>query len=239
VRILDEADALRHLRSQADERTKQFPLALFRKMFGEPSLNDAQWPVRTFEELTSSTQLGLVRGADEMDDQKAFAYLRMDSILGDGRLRTDSLRRVDASEKEARDYSLQPGDFLFNTRNSRELVGKTAVFSESKETVLFNNNIMRIRFSEAVNPHFVLWLFHTPLLQNELEQRKSGTTSVVAIYWKALKTIPILVPPIDLQRAFAAQIEEIHALETAQTASRWRLDDLFQSLLHRAFQGEL
>ena len=37
----------------------------------------------------------------------------------------------------------------------------------------------------------------------------------------------------------AARVSEIRAMKTAQAASRRRLDDLFQSLLHRAFQGEL
>lgn len=54
-----------------------------------------------------------------------------------------------------------------------------------------------------------------------------------------LKGMRIIVPPIDLQEKFAVKIAEISSLQTAQTTSRQRLDDLFQSLLHRAFQGEL
>lgn len=46
-------------------------------------------------------------------------------------------------------------------------------------------------------------------------------------------------PPLALQQEFARRVEEIRALETAQTATRHRLDHLFQSMLHRAFNGEL
>jgi hypothetical protein len=47
------------------------------------------------------------------------------------------------------------------------------------------------------------------------------------------------VPPVPLQKKFAQRVIEIRDLEAAQGASRRRLDDLFQSMLHRAFNGEL
>jgi hypothetical protein len=34
-------------------------------------------------------------------------------------------------------------------------------------------------------------------------------------------------------------VSKIRTMQAEQTASRRQLDDLFQSLLHRAFQGEL
>jgi hypothetical protein len=37
----------------------------------------------------------------------------------------------------------------------------------------------------------------------------------------------------------SARVSEIRSMETEQAASRRRLDDLFQSMLHRAFQGDL
>ena len=54
-----------------------------------------------------------------------------------------------------------------------------------------------------------------------------------------LNRIPIPVPPLPLQKEFAQRVSEIRQLEAAQAASRTRLDALFQSMLHRAFNGEL
>jgi len=47
------------------------------------------------------------------------------------------------------------------------------------------------------------------------------------------------IPPLPLQKEFARRVTEIRKLEASQTASRQRLDALFQSMLHRAFNGEL
>jgi len=51
--------------------------------------------------------------------------------------------------------------------------------------------------------------------------------------------LPIEVPPLPLQKEFANRVTEIRGLEAEQTASCKRLDELFQSMLHRAFQAEL
>jgi len=44
---------------------------------------------------------------------------------------------------------------------------------------------------------------------------------------------------VPSKREFAARVAEIRAMETEQTASCRRLENLFQSLLHRAFKGVL
>jgi hypothetical protein len=44
---------------------------------------------------------------------------------------------------------------------------------------------------------------------------------------------------IALKKEFAQRVTEIRELEAGQTASRRSLEELFQSLLHRAFKGEL
>ena len=41
------------------------------------------------------------------------------------------------------------------------------------------------------------------------------------------------------QEKFAARVYENRAVQAEQATSRRRLGDLFQSLLHRAFNGEL
>jgi type I restriction enzyme S subunit len=238
VKLLDEADELRRLRAQADELNATLIPALFHEMFGDPEKNPKNWPHRSFEEIIASTKLGLVRGAKETDDSLPYAYVRMDAILGDGRLALEPVKRVNANAAEVADFSLADGDFLFNTRNSRELVGKTALF-EGQGTFLFNNNIMRIRFINSIDPRYMIALFQTKFIKRQLEARKSGTTSVVAIYFKSLRDLKVVVPPLPLQKEFAKRVTEIRELEARQSVSRQRLDDLFQSMLHREFNGEL
>jgi type I restriction enzyme S subunit len=50
-----------------------------------------------------------------------------------------------------------------------------------------------------------------------------------------IKRLVVRVPPLPLQKEFAQRVTEVRELETDQAASRQRLEALFQSMLHRAF----
>jgi hypothetical protein len=54
-----------------------------------------------------------------------------------------------------------------------------------------------------------------------------------------LEKLAVPLPPFTKQGEFAMRVSEIRSLQESQSQSRQRLDDLFQSLLHSAFYGEL
>jgi type I restriction enzyme S subunit len=54
-----------------------------------------------------------------------------------------------------------------------------------------------------------------------------------------LSALKLPLPPLPHQNEFAERVTEIRELEASQATSRIRLDALFQSMLHRAFNGEL
>jgi type I restriction enzyme, S subunit len=54
-----------------------------------------------------------------------------------------------------------------------------------------------------------------------------------------LNELTIQVPPLALQKEFAARVVDIRKLQQSQEQSRKHLDALFRSSLHRAFNGEL
>jgi type I restriction enzyme S subunit len=54
-----------------------------------------------------------------------------------------------------------------------------------------------------------------------------------------LSKIKFVLPPLPLQKELAQRATEIRELEGGQDGSRRRLDDLFKSMLHRGFKGEL
>jgi type I restriction enzyme S subunit len=208
--LLDKADTLRRKRQEAIALTDDLLRSTFLEMFGDLS----QWPTRPFAELVSESLLGLVRAAAEQGPDRAHPYVRMNAIRPDGALDLTNLTRVDASAAEAERYRLYAGDFLFNTRNSRELVGKSAVYHpDGDEPIVFNNNILRIRFSPDVLPDFVSSYWQTAMATRELEKRKAGTTSVFAIYFKNLATLPVPVPPLSIQRAYTRACEASRTLQ--------------------------
>jgi type I restriction enzyme S subunit len=240
VDILKRAEGIVRLRKEQLEKTRALIPALFIDMFGDPATNPKGWDVKPFENIVVSTQLGVVRSAKEMSDEKPIPYLKMDSINNDGSINSNKYKKVDASHEELQKYLLKFGDFLFNTRNSYELVGKAAIFLDEVPGAIYNNNIMRVQFdTKLAVPEYVTHYFQTKEMQNELKLIKKGTTSVFAIYYKNLKDVPLLVPPVAEQKQFSKKFLEIHqAIQELDNALK-KQEALFQSLLHGAFNGEL
>jgi type I restriction enzyme S subunit len=54
-----------------------------------------------------------------------------------------------------------------------------------------------------------------------------------------LEGIQLLSPPLELQRKFETEIAAVDRLRTKQQMSLSKLNELFASLQHRAFRGEL
>jgi type I restriction enzyme S subunit len=89
-----------------------------------------------------------------------------------------------------------------------------------------------------MDSEFLLHVLLEELAPVNIEIKMAGSTSK-HFNVKQLRALEVIAPPLSLQKEFAIRVSEIRELKTKQTASRERLDDLFQSMLHRAFNGEL
>jgi len=206
--ILDQVDAIRRKRAQANRLASAFLESAFVSMFERQTT----WPTMTLDEIVGETKLGLVRGATELTTGGNAAYVRMNSITREGELDLRDVLRTEVDESDLAEYALHAGDLLFNTRNSRDLVGKMALF-EGGQGFVFNNNLMRMRLGAALLPEFLVSAWRRPVLMRQLENMKSGTTSVFAIYWKNLKTLEVPVPPMALQKRFARLRNHVRAMQ--------------------------
>jgi len=69
------------------------------------------------------------------------------------------------------------------------------------------------------------------------QKNRGGTQKFVSL--GDLRSFPLPLPLISLQREFARRVTAVEALKTAQRASLAELGALFATLQHRAFKGEL
>jgi len=234
VSILERAEKLKEKRKKANEETSKLMQSIFLEMFGE----FRAYPFKIFEELIQEQKLGVVKSSSQQNPLFKYNYFKMNNITLDGNSDLSEVVKVNASEEEVKEFSLQKYDFLFNTRNTPELVGKNCVFRDNR-LFLFNNNIMRIRFKNEIKPNYINFLFNTSEYKQKLNQIKTGTTSVCAIYYKNLKKIKIPIPPIELQNQFALIVEKVESLKENQQKSTEDINQLFDALMQKAFNGEL
>ena len=161
-----------------------------------------------FDEIVLSKGTGLEKSRRLQSIDKTFPYLKMNNINKDNQINIKKFVSVDAKKEEIEKFSLKKGDFLFNTRNSTELVGKSAVFNE-EGTWLFNNNILRVKFKPEFSSKFINFFLSTTLGKTYLDEMKTGTTNVAAIYYKNLGTLKIPLTTVETQEIIVNNIESI------------------------------
>ncbi len=169
---------------------------------------DSDWQIIELGNLFLETKLGLVKDKSKQSEDFPHPYIKMDSISVDGHLDLKDITHVEATKEELEKYTLNDGDFIYNTRNAPNLVGKSSVYHGENGKYLFNNNILRVRFKMEADPDFINYYLNTIDGKNKIKALVSGTTSVAAIYQKNFATITIPLPPIDIQKEIVAKITQ-------------------------------
>ncbi|QQS15895.1 MAG: N-6 DNA methylase [Candidatus Moraniibacteriota bacterium] len=169
---------------------------------------DPSWQIIELGNLFLDTKLGLVKDKSMQADVFPYPYIKMDNITIDGNLELDSVAHVEASKEELEKYILSDGDFIYNTRNAPNLVGKSTVYHGEDGKYLFNNNILRIRFRKETDPDYVNYYLNTEEGKQKIKTLVSGTTSVAAIYQKNFATITVPLPPIEVQKEIVDEISK-------------------------------
>ncbi|GLO80311.1 restriction endonuclease subunit S [Sulfitobacter pontiacus] len=192
------------------------------------------WKEVQFEEIVADTQLGTTeRGLN--GEENSVALIKMGNLTWGG-FNLRSVEKIACHHIKDSDMTLKFGDLLFNTRNSADLVGKSAVWRAQITSAAFDNNINRIRLKAVADPEFYGAFLNTGIGKKRVQSLAVGSTSVAAIYWKDIKTLRVPLPPIKEQRKIAVILrtweEALEKLNALRAAKARQLDGLAAKLIH-------
>ncbi|MFD1342955.1 restriction endonuclease subunit S [Litorisediminicola beolgyonensis] len=223
--------------SKLATRAKQ---AVMDAIFGESATSS--WKDVALGSVVSDSLVGLVRSKVQQSDQGT-PYIRMNHYDYAGSWNSENLTCVTTTDAELERYELHAGDVLFNTRNSAELVGKVGLWPAERPGHVYNNNLLRLRFFEGIDPNFAYYFMTSPVFRRYLATVTSATTSVAAIYQKSLMKAPFRHPGIEHQQVIVRRIEaafdRIDRMTDEASRAAHLLDRLDERLLAKAFRGEL
>ncbi len=233
--ILDQADGLREQRQKAIGLLSQLSQAIFYEMFGDPSINPMNWPIRTIGDLAASTQYGT---SGKAGDVGQFPILRMGNISSSGEIRLENLKYIDFADRDVEKYTVRTGDVLFNRTNSPDLVGKTGVYY-GDSPIGFAGYLVRLRVNKNSVPEYISAFLNSPYGKKVLRGMCKAIIGMANINAQELRSIRIPAPPIELQRLYQNRILGIRSAIDAPMKHQAALESLFQALQNRAFKGEL
>lgn len=206
VTELDRIKALIEIKRNQLKDLNTLAQSLFYETFGEPFINSKGWQIMRFGDLASSINYGTSLPAVEGG---SYPYLRMNNLTDNGYLDLSNLKYIDIPDSELDKCLVKKGDILFNRTNSREKVGKTALFDRNEEMVIAGY-IIRVRAkTEILNPVFAVRYMNLPEMKEHLRKICRGAVNQANINSKEMASIPFLVPPIELQNQYALKIEAV------------------------------
>lgn len=198
------------------------------------------WETATIDAVTDLVQYGT--SAKTNNDPTGVPVIRMGNIQ-DGRLVLDDLKYLPTVHHEFPDLLLKPGDVLFNRTNSAELVGKTAVYRGVPERCSFASYLIRLRPTSRCHPDYLSAYINSPAGRRWVSRVVSQQVGQANVNGSKLRALEIPLAPLAEQHRIVAEVERrfsvVQQLEATIAASLQRGARLRQSILDRAFRGEL
>lgn len=241
--ILDQADELRTKRRQALKLLDEFADSVFTEMFGASVTSSAQWPLGRVSSFTAGFQSGksLASPAEGDSSNVGQRILKISSVTT-GVFKPHESKPLPLDYQAPAAHSVHAGDLLMSRANTSELVGACAYVWGEPEGLVLPDKIWRFKWKDArdVEPLFVRAAISRPEFRRAISGIASGSSgSMKNISQEAFLGLSIIQPNIAAQAAFAGEMRLIHDLVTSQHNQVHVLDELFASLQHRAFRGEL
>ena len=234
VEILDQADALRKKRAEADKIADRILPALFYKMFGDPATNPKGWEIVAFSKACES-RLGKMLDAKQQTGEHRRPYLRNANVLW-GRFDLSNMLEMDFNPKDRKEFALRGGDLLICEGGE---VGRCAIWRDELPECYFQKALHRGRpiAGKATAEYLqqLLWELakHGGLCDATSHATISHLTGV------KLKRLLIPLPPFELQEEFALRVASATKIIHGRAAAASKIHTLFDVLLHRAFSGDL
>ncbi len=245
ARILDAADALRGKRREALEQLHTLIQSTFLDMFGDAVTNSMGWDVKRLADV-----FWLQEGPGVRKWQfKEFGVklLNVSNILKSGELdlsKTDRYLSTDEVQEKYSHFVVDAGDLVIASSGISidydDLLRTRSAFVGNEHLPLcMNTSTIRFKATDGVSD----LRFLQQWLQSH-EFRRQITREVTGSAQKNfgpthLRRLRITLPPIALQRGFAAIVESIEEQKARERAHLAELDNLFASLQSRAFRVDL
>jgi type I restriction enzyme S subunit len=241
--ILDQADAIRRKRQQALQNVTEISVAVFHQMFGN-LVDDDTATTSTLRELGVEFRYG----TSNKSEPNGFPTLRIPNVLV-AALDLADLKNVPVEPSEFKRLKLRDGDLLFvRTNGNPDYVGRCAVFDpqliaaagHDPEQFIYASYLIRGRIDPSVlNPRYLRAFLDTSRGRRMVRTQCRTSAGQYNINTEGLGSLTLPVPPIEKQNEFARRLKHVILLEGKAASGITESNSLFDSLVQRAFRGEL
>ena len=232
--ILDQADAIIQNNRAIVQKYDALTQSLFLDMFGDPVKNEKGWEKvkgsliyqvkgrvgwKGYKKTDLRESGAYVIGATHIDK---FGYINL----------TNPVYISDEKFLESPEIIIEKNDLIFVQRGNT--IGKIGLVRDVLERATINPVVVILR--PKVSPYFLLYLLLNKSILNKIIEINSGSAQPM-ITQNSMNEYQFINPPIELQNQFAERVAVIEAQKQKAQLELAKSEELFNSLLQRAFKG--
>jgi type I restriction enzyme S subunit len=232
--ILDKADGVRRKRKEAIRLTEELLRSTFLEMFGDPVTNPKGWEICELQNVCNRVTDGTHQPPNWADGGIPFLFV---SNIVNGEIDFKVSKHITEEswfELTSR-CPIEINDILYTTVGS---YGNAALV-RTKNRFCFQRHIAHIKpDSRSIEPEFLLGMMQSDWIRQQADKQARGVAQKT-LNLRELKKFTIFTPPIEEQKKYVKLRQGVEKQLSYYRSALEQSENLFNSLLQRAFRGEL
>ena len=236
--ILDQADAIIQNNRAIVQKYDALTQSLFLDMFGDPVKNEKGWEVFKLSQLSDITSSRRIFKDEYVDNGIPFYRTKEIVELSKNKKITSELYISVERYNEIKSSNNIPqiGDILLSAVGT---IGVMWIVNNDNPFYFKDGNLIWLKMAKSknINSKYLIMTLEY-LIEFEKGNLAQGA-AYNALTIDKLKQFNVSIAPIPRQNQFAERVELIEAQKQQAQLELAKSEELFQSLLQRAFKGEL
>lgn len=210
----------------------------FVEMFGDPLINNKKWPkeqmgyyISLLTDFSANGSYSKLDSIVKMYDEPNYAYM---------------VRTVDLEKNDFENDVKYIDEYAYNVLNKSKIygneiimckigsAGKVYLMPNLNRPVSLGRNAFMLRYIESINPLFIYYLLTSEYGKSEIERYVRGAVTKT-ITKEDVRSINIIVPPIELQNKFAKFVENVNKQKLEFEKSLKKLEEMQSALMQEYF----
>jgi type I restriction enzyme S subunit len=236
--ILDKADAVRRKRQESIRLLDEFLRSVFLEMFGDPVRNEKGWEVDIL-----GNRIKIISGyafQSERFVEKGIPIIKIGTV-NKGYFDTQILSYwPEQYEKKLEKYEVYPRDLLITLTGTvgKDDYGNVCLTNDRYKKYLLNQRVAKLICDHSLNKYYLLYCFKQNRFKNNLIKLSRGIRQA-NISNEDISNLNISIPPNELQDKFAQFVEKTEYQKEQFKKSLSEMENSFDSMMQKAFRGEL
>jgi type I restriction enzyme S subunit len=235
--ILDAADAHRQKTKQLLAKYDALAQSIFLEMFGDPVTNPKGWEVKRLEKVCDKITDGTHHSPEPTTEGAPYVTAKHVKPFKLSFLSKPTYISWQNHEAIYKRCSPKKGDVLYIKDGATTGIACINTFEE--EISLLSSLALIQTNRQLLNPDFLcFWLNYENMKTQLLSIWMSGA-AIQRYTLKKIKSFEIMIPPIEIQERFSLIINENEKIKSVMNKEIKESENLFNSLLQKAYNGEL